>query len=88
MDDIKQFAKTEKTLIQTIKIYSQDIEIEFGFKKCVILKMKIEKKERNRRTERSNKKKHQNATRERKLQAKESEKLVKYLYVVTELKKL
>ena len=35
MDDIKLFAKNEKevgTLIQTVRIYSQDIGIEFGRK--------------------------------------------------------
>ena len=33
MDDIKLFAKNEKemeTLIHTVRIYSQDIRIEFG----------------------------------------------------------
>ena len=40
---MKQFAKNEKeleTLIQTIRIYSQDIRIEFGIEKCGILIMK------------------------------------------------
>ena len=37
MDDIKIFAKNEKeleTLVQTIRIYSQDIGMEFGIEKC------------------------------------------------------
>ena len=36
MDDIKVFAKTEKelkTLIQTVKIYSYNIGMEFGIEK-------------------------------------------------------
>ena len=43
MDDIKLFAKNEKeleTLIHTIRIYSQDIGMEFGIEKCVLLVMK------------------------------------------------
>ena len=42
-DDIKLFAKNEKeleTLIQTVRIYSQDIEMEFGIEKCAMLVMK------------------------------------------------
>ena len=42
MDDIKLFAKTEKeleTLTQTHRIYSQDIWMEFGIDKCVMLVM-------------------------------------------------
>ena len=38
MDDIKLFAKTEKeleTLIQTVRIYSQYIGMEFGIEKCL-----------------------------------------------------
>ena len=40
MDDIKLLAKNEKeleTLIHTVRIYTQDIEMEFGIEKCVIL---------------------------------------------------
>ena len=40
MDGIKLFAKNEKelqTLIQTIRIYSQDIGMEFGIEKCATL---------------------------------------------------
>ena len=39
MDDIKLFVKNEKelvTLIQTIRIYSQDIGIECGIEKCAL----------------------------------------------------
>ena len=43
MDDIKLFVKNEKefgTLIQTVRVYSQDIGIEFGIEKWAMLKMK------------------------------------------------
>ena len=43
MDGIKLFANKEKeleTLIYRIKIYSQDIEMEFGIQKCAMLVMK------------------------------------------------
>ena len=43
MDDTKLFAKNEKeqeTLIHTVRIYSQDIGMEFGIEKCAILVMK------------------------------------------------
>ena len=43
MDDIKLFTKDEKeleTLIQTMRIYSQDIRMEFGIEKYVIPRMK------------------------------------------------
>ena len=43
MDDIKLFTKNEKeweTLIQTVRIYCQDIEMEFGTEKCAMLVMK------------------------------------------------
>ena len=43
MDDTKLFAKYEKeqkTLIHTVRIYSQDIGMEFGIKKCTLLVMK------------------------------------------------
>ena len=43
MDDIKLFAKNEKeleTLIHAVRIYSQDIGMEFGIEKCVMLVMK------------------------------------------------
>ena len=43
MDDIKLFDKNKKeleTLIQTVRIYSQDIGMEFGIEKCAMLVMK------------------------------------------------
>ena len=43
MDDIKIFAKNEKeleTLMHAVRIYSQDIEIEFGIEKCAMLALK------------------------------------------------
>ena len=42
MDDIKLFAKNEKeleTLIKTVRIYSQDIGMEFAIEKCAMLVM-------------------------------------------------
>ena len=47
MDDIKLFAKNEKelkTLIRAVRIYSQDIGMEFGIGKCAILVMKSDKR--------------------------------------------
>ena len=47
MDGIKLFAKNEKeleTLIQTVRIYSQDIGMEFGIEKCFIQVMKSGKR--------------------------------------------
>ena len=44
MDDIKLFAKNEKelkTLIHTVRIYSQDIGMEFSIEKCVLLVWKV-----------------------------------------------
>ncbi len=46
MDDIKLFAKIEKeleTLIQTVRIYSQDIGMEFSIEKCAMRVMKSDK---------------------------------------------
>ena len=46
MDDIKVFAKNEnelETLIQTLRIYSQDIGMQLPIEKCVMLKWKVEK---------------------------------------------
>ena len=43
MDDIKLFEKNEKeleTLIRGVRIYSQDIGVEFGIEKCAMLVMK------------------------------------------------
>ena len=47
MDDIKLFAKNEwelETLIQTVRIYSQDIGMEFGMEKGAKLVMKSGKR--------------------------------------------
>ena len=47
MDDIKLFEKSEKeleTLIHTIRIYSQDIGMEFGIEKCALLVRKSGKR--------------------------------------------
>ena len=47
MDDIKVFAKSEKeleTLIHAVRIYSQDIGIEFSIEKCAVLVMKSGKR--------------------------------------------
>ena len=47
MDDMKLFAKNEKeleTLIHAVRIYSQDIGMEFGIEKCAMLVMKIGKR--------------------------------------------
>ena len=46
MDDIKLFAKNEKeleTLIHVVRIYSQDIVMEFGIEKCAMPVMKSDK---------------------------------------------
>ena len=54
MDDIKLFAKNEKemeTLIHTVRIYSQDIGMEFGIEKCTMLVMKSGKRYRTDRME-------------------------------------
>ena len=43
MDDLKLFGKTEKqldVLVNTVRIYSEDIRMEFGIKKCGVLVMK------------------------------------------------
>ena len=47
MDDIKLFVKNEKeleTLIHTVRIYSQDIGMQFGIEKCAMLAMKSGKR--------------------------------------------
>ena len=47
MDDIKQFAKDEKeleTLIHAVRIYSQDVGMEFGIEKCAMVVMKSGKR--------------------------------------------
>ena len=47
MDDIKRFAKNEKeqeTRLHGLRIFSQDIEMEFGIEKCSIQVMKSGKR--------------------------------------------
>ena len=47
MDDIKLFAKNEKeleTLTHAVRIYSQDIRMEFGIEKCARPVMKSGKR--------------------------------------------
>ena len=47
MDDIELFAKNEReleTLIHTVRIYSQDIGMEFGIEKCALFVMKSGKR--------------------------------------------
>ena len=47
MDDIKLFAKIEKelvTLIHAVRIYRQDVRMEFGIEKCAMLVMKSGKR--------------------------------------------
>ena len=46
-DDIELFEKNEKeleTLIHAVRIYSQDIGMEFGIEKCTMLVMKSGKR--------------------------------------------
>ncbi len=46
IDDTKRFAKNEKeleTLIQVVRIYSQDLGMEFSIEKCAVLIMRSEK---------------------------------------------
>ena len=52
IDDIKLFAKNEKqleTLIHSVRIYSQDIGMEFGIEKCAMRVMKSGKRHLTRR---------------------------------------
>ena len=47
MNEIKLFAKNEKELethIQTVRIYNQDIGMEFGIEKCAMFVMKSDKR--------------------------------------------
>ena len=47
LDEINFFAKNDsemETLIQTVRIYSQDIEMEFGIEKCALLLIQIGKR--------------------------------------------
>ena len=43
MDDLKLYAKSEKIwshLIQTVRIFSEDIRMEFGLDQCAVMIMK------------------------------------------------
>ena len=60
MDDIELFAKNEKeleTLIQAMKIYSQDTGMEFGIEKCAMLIMQSGKRHMTEGIERPNQEK-------------------------------
>ena len=42
MDDLKLYTRSEKrldSLVQTVHVFSEDIGMEFGIKKCVMLVM-------------------------------------------------
>ena len=59
MDVIKVFTKNEKeleTLIQTIRIYSQDRGMEYGIEKSTMLKMRNRKRESTEKIELPNQK--------------------------------
>ena len=43
MDDLKLYASNEKSLIQTVRVFSNDIGMEFGVNKCAVLPLKKEK---------------------------------------------
>ena len=46
MDDLKLYAQNKKqldSLIQIVKIYSEDIKMEFGLDKCATIAMTKEK---------------------------------------------
>ena len=48
-DDIKLFAKSDKemeALLQALRIYSWDIEMEFGIEKCAMLIMRSGKRQK------------------------------------------
>ena len=41
MDDLKLYGKNEReieSLVQTVRIYSEDIAVEFGTQKCACIK--------------------------------------------------
>ena len=61
MDDIKMFDRNEKelkTLIHAVIIYNQDIGMEFGTEKCVMLVIQSGKRHITDRMELQNKEKH------------------------------
>ena len=42
MDDLKLYSRNEKwldSLVQTVRVFSEDIGIEFGIEKCAMLVM-------------------------------------------------
>ena len=46
MDDLQLYAKSERELdllIQTVRIFSYDIDMVFGLDKCVVLVLKMRK---------------------------------------------
>ena len=46
MDDLKLYAKKVKeldSLVQTVRVYSEDIGMKFGIQKCAMAEMKREK---------------------------------------------
>ena len=64
MDEIKLLANNEKqleTLLQTKRTYCNDIRMEFGIEKQVMLKMKSRGKKKNRRNRTAKSRKNQNA---------------------------
>ena len=70
MEDTRLFAKNKKdleTLIQVIKIYSQDIGMEFGIDKCAMFIMKIGEREIREERELLKSRKKQNDMRKGKL---------------------
>ena len=43
MDDLKLYSRTEKelnSLVETVRIFSKDINMEFGIQKCALLVLK------------------------------------------------
>ena len=52
MGDVKIFTKNEKELESLLKIFSQDIRIEFGIEKCAMFIMTKRESERQRQKER------------------------------------
>ena len=46
MDNLKLYSRSEKelhSLVQTVRIFSEDIGMEFGIEKCAMLVMKKER---------------------------------------------
>ena len=71
MDDIKPFAKNEKemeTLTQALRIYSDDIGMDFDIENCAVLIMRSGKRQMMEEIELPNQEKNQNAQRKGNLQ--------------------